>query len=379
MAAASTTSPLDSATTPALRLVGRPFLGAWLDFLLIGGGLSLPVIALVLAGPRAPWVGGITAQLLRLTGPEILPWTFFVISGTHFAASTVRLYTKPGAPQRLPFLTMGFPLVVFAVLAFSIAYPEAIGRLLRSIYFTWSPYHYAAQAYGLACMYSYRSGSGLSAAEKRGLRWVSLMPFLYAFVTTSGAGLHWILPDSLYARPEATAILQPLSWLLIAAGMLGPVVLFVKSLSRPGPALPLIVPLLLLVNGFWWFVLPASRAFVWATFFHGIQYLTIVLVFHARDQQAVPGSRHAGWVHALRFYGWCLAVAYALFNCVPYAFALAGFGLTQSLLLTAAAINVHHFIVDGFIWRLGRQDGNRKIVEAGGRDLPGGQPTFTAA
>ena len=55
---------------------------------------------------------------------------------------------------------------------------------------------------------------------------------------------------------------------------------------------------------------------------------------------------------------------YALFYCLPHGYALAGFGLGESMLLVTAAINVHHFIVDGFIWRLGRSDTNARVVDA---------------
>jgi len=61
--------------------------------------------------------------------------------------------------------------------------------------------------------------------------------------------------------------------------------------------------------------------------------------------------------HAVWFYGASVALGYALFYCWPYAYVLAGFGAAESMLLVAAVINIHHFIVDRYIWRLG---GDRK-------------------
>jgi hypothetical protein len=127
--------------------------------------------------------------------------------------------------------------------------------------------------------------------------------------------------------------------------------------------MPAICPLLLLVNGFWWFALPATTAFFWATLFHGIQYLAIVLIFHVKEQVARPGNRHGPAFHTAWFYGACMLLAYAVFNCLPQAYSLAGFSLTESLLLVVAAINIHHFIVDGYIWHQGRRDENRKVIE----------------
>jgi hypothetical protein len=68
----------------------------------------------------------------------------------------------------------------------------------------------------------------------------------------------------------------------------------------------------------------------------------------------------------LRFYLVCLALGWVLFEVWPYAYVAAGFTLAQSMLLTTAVINIHHFIVDRGIWRV-RRDANYRIVvgEAG--------------
>jgi hypothetical protein len=214
-------------------------------------------------------------------------------------------------------------------------------------------------------MYAYRSGCRLEGGQKRLLRGAALLPFFYAFVATAGAGLDWLVPDALrqaLGLPAALAVLRPL---LVALGFAAPLALFVASLRGGSAPLPLVSVLALLANGVWWFVLPARQAFLWATFFHGLQYLAIVLIFHVREQTARPENRHGRVYHAVWFYGACLLLGYALFNCLPQAYAFAGFSLTESLLLVTAAINVHHFIVDAFIWRLGRQDTNRAIVDSG--------------
>ena len=76
-------------------------------------------------------------------------------------------------------------------------------------------------------------------------------------------------------------------------------------------------------------------------------------------------NRHGLLYHAARFYGLSLVLAYGLFHLLPRGYVWAGFGYTESLLLVVATINVHHFIVDGFIWRLGRGGSNRRIVDEG--------------
>jgi hypothetical protein len=84
-----------------------------------------------------------------------------------------------------------------------------------------------------------------------------------------------------------------------------------------------------------------------------------------RDQLARPGNRRGALFHVLGFYGASALLGYALFSCLPQAYVLAGFGMIESLVLVAAAINIHHFVVDAFIWRLRKGGDNRRIVDQG--------------
>ena len=137
-------------------LVGRCFVSTPFDYFVIGGALSLVVAPLIVANPWA------TNQLTA----GHLPVLLLLTSSAHFAASTVRLYTKPGTREQLPFVTMLLPLVSLGVLTLAIMSPTTIGPHLQALYLTWSPYHYAAQAYGLAIMYCYRSGCRLGRTDK---------------------------------------------------------------------------------------------------------------------------------------------------------------------------------------------------------------------
>lgn len=335
-------------------LLGRSFVHPVFDLMLIGGGLSLVVTLVIVA--RGSY---------DLIGAEMLPFVFLAANSAHFASSTVRLYTKPGAREGHAFLTMVFPLVALGLLTLCVFEAGTLGPHLQALYLTWSPYHYAAQAYGLAVMYSYRSGCALSDGDKRLLRRACLLPFFFAFVRGGqGSGLGWILPDGVLAQAWFGQARSVASLALGAAAFAAPLLLFAKvwrSASGPMPAIALVT---MVSNAVWWIALPPLQAFFWATIFHGIQYLAIVVVFHVKDRMAMPGNRHGRAYHAFWFYGASLVLAYALFSCLPQAYALAGFGTVESTLLVVAAINVHHFVVDAYIWRLRKDAGNRRVVEA---------------
>lgn len=334
-------------------LIGRTFVHPVFDYLLIGGGLSLVVTVLVLQ-----------SRTYEIVDPAILPVLFLASNMAHFASSTVRLYTKPGTRSALPFVSLVFPLVALGALSLCIANPGSIGTHLQALYLTWSPYHYAAQAYGLAVMYSYRSGCQLVAGDKKLLWWVAMLPFFFTFARgDSGSGVTWILPAGLVSASATQGVLEVFKTLVLIAGYAAPAVLFLKVLRSGSGPMPLIALLILFTNAIWWFVLPGIQAFFWATIFHGVQYLAIVIIFHLEEQLARPENRRGRVYHTLWFYGASLLLGYGLFNCLPLAYVLAGFGAVESMLLVVAAINVHHFIVDQFIWRLKPGDSNRRVVE----------------
>lgn len=346
-------------TDPASRLVGRCFVSPMLDYLIIGGGLSLLATAMLVLSPGSgAWVG--TAGLASL---------ILFSNGAHFGASTVRLYTKRGTRESLPFLTMGLPLLTLAGLSMAVWHADSLGPHLTSLYLSWSPYHYAAQAYGIAVVYSYRSGCRLDPTDKILLWWVAMLPFFYNFLTAQRVGLDWLAPAGFMALPSVQEGLAGIGVALTIVAFTAPVLLYWKVWRGSSGPMPVISLLAVVSNGVWWFVLSSLDAFVWATVFHGLQYLALVVIFHVRERSADPQNHRGPLYNGLWFYGASLLLGYGLFQCLPLGYTFAGLGLVESTLLVAATVNVHHFIVDAYIWRLGQKDTNRRVVE--GRLVPG--------
>src|SRR5206468_12015619 len=124
MTAVGATAPAAALRRPVVD-PGQPFVGFTFDYLVIGGGFSLIVLAL-LQSAAMPSVSVFLKQHL---------WTFVLLSNSaHFAGSTMRLYTRPGSFRDLPFLTMGLPLASLVVLTLAIAWPGGLGRHLQSLY-----------------------------------------------------------------------------------------------------------------------------------------------------------------------------------------------------------------------------------------------------
>jgi len=63
------------------------------------------------------------------------------------------------------------------------------------------------------------------------------------------------------------------------------------------------------------------------------------------------GPLHRPLVYAASFYGVSFLLAILLFFVMPLIYVPFGYTATQSFALMTWVINLHHFIVDGFIWR----------------------------
>ena len=140
-------------------LLGRTFVHPAFDYFFIGGALSLIVVAAVTLYP----------EIAPFSSPQDFKYFILFSNSAHFASSTVRLYTKPGAEghQSFPFLKFVLPVLALAIITICVFNEGTVGKHFRALYFTWSPYHYAAQAYGLTVMYCYRSGCLLGSTNKK--------------------------------------------------------------------------------------------------------------------------------------------------------------------------------------------------------------------
>ncbi|MEM7411797.1 MAG: hypothetical protein AAF430_16320 [Myxococcota bacterium] len=348
-----------SALSTQERWLGRSFVHPAYDLLLIGGGASL--IALIALWASGVGVGADSGDAETLSRLAVV---LFLANSAHFASSTVRLYTKEASFSRHPLLTMGLPAVFVGILLLCLWQPELVGRHWQALYLTWSPYHYAAQAFGIASLYCTRAGQPLASNERRWLRIVCLLPFFYAFLGSPVTGLGWLLsPAWITSVPGLPQTLGWLQWVLAGASVGGPAVLYLWLQRRAVGPMPLVSLLAVLSNGLWFVVFTYLEAFVWATVFHGLQYLALVLVFHVRERCPGPAPLRAVAGQALGFYAACVVLAYLLFQVTPYAGWALGFGWAESAILVVATINIHHFVVDAFIWRFRPSDSNRRTLD----------------
>jgi hypothetical protein len=142
----------------------------------------------------------------------------------------------------------------------------------------------------------------------------------------------------------------------------------------------LMPPIVLLpaLTHFIWFVPGASLKSFWVVipFFHSLQYLLIALVMQLKVRIDVVGREHS-WhrlgAEARRWGSRNMLGGMLLFIGLPAAFSWLPLPLMTTAGILAAAVNIHHFFVDGVIWKL-RDTATSSALMMNIADLAG--PTF---
>ena len=71
----------------------------------------------------------------------------------------------------------------------------------------------------------------------------------------------------------------------------------------------------------------------------------------AQDNPRRGAALHRPWFYSLSFYLTSSVLAGILFLALPMAYVPFGSTAIQSVLMMTIVINIHHFVVDAFIWR----------------------------
>ena len=348
---------------PAARSPGGWLFGPAPDLLLGCGLLSLLAFgAFLVAGPT-----------LRIAQPGLVfPLGVLLLGMPHYGGTLLRVYERARDRRGYAFFSFGATALVVAWFGASLFAPLA-GTWLATLYLSWSPWHYTGQNYGLAVMFLRRRGVPLAGPDKRWLYAAFLLSFALTFVA-----MHAEAPGSVEAPVQYAsyalhvgrlgiplAIAKPLALALGVAALVS-LARAAVGLARKAPSLAALAPAALLAaTQAVWFALPAGALLLdtgfgfeafdprqrahyvtWIALFHSAQYLWVT-AYYARQSS----GHHAG-LYAAKV----LAAGTAIWTLPSLAFGPAGLGISSMdaglALLIASAVNVHHFILDGAIWKL---------------------------
>jgi len=331
--------------------------------------------------------------LMSVLPAWLMMFLVVLVSVPHYGATLLRVYQREEDRRlyRLFSIYTTGALVLFFIWGIR---DIRLGSILFTIYLTWSPWHYTAQNYGVALMFLGRRGIEVDPRMKRLLRLSLLLSFWISLLYMNGPSSYspfrvQFLSLDLPAFPAdvvmfASLMLYGVTTFLVVAALAR------KGLRSSAPALGVVL------TQFVWFVLPSAvknwlpyggppilgagydqYAFAWIALGHAVQYLWITAYF-ARATGRVSSTAS--------FYGRAVVCGCALWALPMFLFAP---GLLGRLpfdgglaSVTAAVINLHHFLLDGAIWKLRRSrvggvllSPNRASPDPGARAaLPLGRP-----
>lgn len=342
--------------------------------------------------------------LFGMAGPQLrsldldMPLRLGVIlfSMPHYGATLLRVYEQRQERRSYAIFSVWTTLLVAALFVVGV-YNVLIASLLVTVYLTWSPWHYTGQNYGLAVMFLRRRGVDLTPTLKRWVYASFVLSFVLTFLVMHGSAAPGYDPFS-YEGSEVAflplGIPATIGTLLVStvggAYLVATAVAAFVLLRRSGFRAIAPVAALALTQALWFSVPFAVRYFGWHTGIdpidkhsviadyillifvgHGIQYLWVT-AYYARAAQRWRGIGNY-WLKTLACGTaiWTLPVAF---------FAADGIGKLSfdggMALLVAAGVNIHHFILDGAIWKLRNSRIASVLIRNESHDVatPGGVP-----
>lgn len=392
MSAAAPAAQPPSSRAPSAQGTGRWLFGPAPDLLLgCGVGYAFVFVAMVLMGP--------SFRGLLPAGIALLPIN--LISSAHYGATAVRAYERAEDRRAYLFFTVWTTIALGACFVWGLG-SVAAGSWIITVYLTWSPWHYALQNFGIAMTFLRRRAVPVTPGARRALHLSFVLSFLLAAVAlhasdarTSYApnqlesGVYAFVPlGSILGVP---AVVADVLLGALAVAWLGATFVAGRALRRGSKLADLVPTFVLVGTQALWFSVPvivrqagwfqnveplsithAGYAFLWVGAGHAVQYLWITAYFARRSGNS---RSHAGFVTKSLLAGtalWyvpALLFAPGLLGRLPYDAGLAA--------MVAALVNLHHFVLDGVIWKL--RDSRIARVLVGGPAAPSRAPGAAAS
>lgn len=314
---------------------------------LSAGGLSLIVL-------------GLLAVISFTVSRELVLQNFLVltvaINGAHFMASYRLLYSSRTFAFSYPWASIYVPvgLVLYALGALGLCIYEPTWRMpVDALLVTASLYlalHYTGQAWGMMASFSYLEGIKFEAREKQLFRFLLKILAVWHVV--------WALKLLPRAVEKFGAPLSVASSVLNLCAMISLVVGLgcLWNIGRrhhriiPGRV---VVPFLSL-HVWYAFLYVFPQSLFWVQIFHALQYMPFPLRVELNRVRAgmevrdeLESRKHSvGYLAVL-----CLTSA-VVFAGIPWATGGEEGGAASVWVILASIINIHHYFIDGCIWRL---------------------------
>lgn len=318
----------------------------WSDLVLGCGAWTVPLLLLSYLSASHELAWGVAFYALAL-----------VFNYPHYMATLYRAYHTREDFRKYRIFTVHITgLIILTGLLAHFSF--AVLPWLITIYLTWSPWHYSGQNYGLFMMFLRRSGAQPTPTQRRALYSAFLLSYGFLFLALHTGASGDPLFISLGIPAKLSLVLRAIFGIgFVAASCFGLIAAGKKIGVRA-----MIPSLTLLSSQTLWFIAPSLLALIaglqvpqsrYSTgvlaIMHSVQYLWIT-TFYARKEAAF--KRLTGW-KPLAYFAALIVGGIALFIPGPWlASYVFHYDYSASFLIFTALVNIHHFILDGAIWKL---------------------------
>jgi tetratricopeptide (TPR) repeat protein len=336
---------------------------------------STSLIAQVRSGPwiYGPWIdlivgcGAWSAPLLffsysaRFSASQIWPLAFYLLAlffnYPHFMATIYRAYHTRSEFAKYRIFTVHITLLLLVAGILVHAW-YALLPWLFTIYICWSPWHYSGQNFGLLMMFARRSGVSPTRTERQLVWFAFAASYLLLMLSFHTGTSNDPLILSLGLQAKSTIPIRA----ALAVFFCGAIVWAFGSMAKRTAWRALLPSAILSITQFLWFLLPGIVELMRGggvpqtryssgilAVLHSAQYLWITSYYQQRE------SRTAGAVtwSFPRYLLTLIAGGIALFIPGPWIVSRAlHVDFAASFLTFMALVNIHHFILDGALWKL---------------------------
>jgi len=279
----------------------------------------------------------------------------------HYMATIYRAYHRSEDFQKYRIFTVHTTALIVLTLLLSHYWLRLLPWIF-TIYLTWSPWHYSGQNYGLFMMFVRRAGADPDKNTRRALYSAFIVSYLILFL-----GFHTgPSTDSLFLSLGIPRVVSRWEQIILSVAFVVLSVYGLRNLARTTGWRKLIPSLTLFSSQFLWFLLPSAISLIKGleipqnryssgvlAVMHAAQYLWITS-YYARREATGNAAENAprNW-RPLAYFGVLVVGGIALFVPGPWLASRAfHHDFTASFLIFTALVNIHHFILDGAIWKL---------------------------
>jgi len=286
----------------------------------------------------------------------------FFFNYPHYMATIYRAYHRSEDFHKYRIFTVHITALMLLTLVLSHTWLRILPWIF-TIYLTWSPWHYSGQNYGLFMMFARRAGADPDKATRRALYGAFIVSYLILFL-----GFHaGPSSDPLFLSLGIPALVSRWEQIILGIAFIALSAFGLTRLERDTGWRKLAPSLTLFSSQCLWFLVPTAIALLkgleipqnrYSTgvlaVMHSAQYLWITSYYARREATASGAAAKSprSW-RPLAYFAVLIVGGIALFVPGPWLASRAfHHDFTASFLIFTALVNIHHFILDGAIWKL---------------------------